>query len=267
MHIKYVPIVISLLVAGVVNAVPVVDVTQDSRQQQPLVQSTAPAAAQPQVDTSEMSVEQRLQRLEQMVSTQGQMQLLTRMNQLQQQVEILQGQNEVLRHRLQQLQTQQRTLYTDLDQRVTALENGKPLKRSKTQIDLINFNKLDDQNAYQKAYDLIATRQYDQAIAALSAFVQKYPKSSYVPNAVYWQAEVFAAQGENTQAEKLFQQLIAQYPNNAKVPDAQLKLAMIAAANNQVAPAEQQLQNIIKQYPNSAAANLAATKLRQLKGQ
>jgi tol-pal system protein YbgF len=182
------------------------------------------------------------------------------MNQLQQQVEILQGQNEVLRHRL-------RELYTDLDQRVTALENGKPLKRTKSAIDFTNINKLDDQNAYQQAYNLIATRQYDQAITALNTFMQKYPKSSYIPNAIYWQAEVLAVQGKNVPAEKMFQQLIAQFPNNAKVPDAQLKLAMIAAANNQTVAAEQQLQTIINQYPNSAAASLAATKLRQLKGQ
>ena len=59
------------------------------------------------------------------------MQLLQRLNQLQQQVEILQGQNEVLRHRLQQLQQQQSAFYQDLDQRVTALEKGKPLKQKK----------------------------------------------------------------------------------------------------------------------------------------
>jgi|GEM_PF-3541074 len=275
MRVNYALIILSLFIGGVANAVPVVDITQDQQQQQsqvqqqPLVQPSAVSnqdqVSQQSVDTSDMSVEQRLTRLEKLVSAQGQIQLLNQINQMQQQVEILQGQNEVLRHRLQQLKTQQQTLYTDLNQRVSALENGKPLKRTKPRVNFADFNTMDDQNAYQRAYNLIATREYTQAIAALSAFVKQYPKSSYVPNAIYWQAEVLAAQDENTQAVKLFQQLVSKYPNSAKIPDAQLKLAMIAAANHQTVQAEQQLQNIVKQYPNSAAASLAATQLRQLK--
>ena len=66
---------------------------------------------------------------------------------------------------------------------------------------------------------------------------------------------------------KFISAIIKQCPTDAKVPDAKLKLAMMAAANQQTAAAEQQLQDIIKQYPNSVAANLAATQLRQLKGQ
>ena len=248
-----------ILNGSVAFAAPVVDANQ------PLVQDTNADTAQT-VDTSNMSIDERMTRLEQMMGAQGPMQLLTRMNQLQQQVEILQGQNEVLRHQVQQLQQGQRKMYMDLDQRITALESGKKMVNKPS----FNVNTLgggDDQAAYQKAYNLIAAREYPQAITALQAFIKQFPKSQYAPNAYYWQGEVLAAQADTKQALGVFQQLIKQFPNSAKVPDAKFKIAMLAVQNNQVDDARTQLQAIVSQYPNSTAANLAANQLRQLKGQ
>jgi tol-pal system protein YbgF len=260
-----------LLSMSTVFAVPVVDVTQDTQTQQPLINDSSSAGTLPvpptSTDTSNMSAEQRIARLEQIVAAQGQMQLLDRINQLQQNVEILQGQNEILRHQLQQLQESQRKYYADLDQRVTALEGGKkallatPVAANAS----ISTGTGDDQTAYQNAYNLLAKQQYDQALVALKTFVKTYPKSTYVPNALYWQGEVLSAQSNNGPAAVMFQQLIQQFPSSNKVPDAKLKLAMIAIDNNQLPQAKQQLQAIVKQYPDSSAATLATNKLRQLK--
>lgn len=104
--------VVSLIsLCSFVQAAPVVDVN-DNGAQTALVQSQD--SNQATVDTSNMSVEQRLSRLEQMVSAQGQIQLNDRLQQLQQQIEILQGQNEVLHHELQKIQNRQQTLLKQL---------------------------------------------------------------------------------------------------------------------------------------------------------
>jgi tol-pal system protein YbgF len=269
MHSKLRKILIAtsscVLLIGTAFAVPVVDVTQDAQTQQPLVSDSSSNAA-PAADTANMTADQRIARLEQIVAAQGQMQLLDRINQLQQNVEILQGQNEILRHQLQQLQDQQRKYYQDLDQRVTALEGG---KKAATAVPVATgtmpLGTGDDQTAYQNAYNLLSKQQYDQALVALQTFIRQYPKSSYVPNAIYWQGEVLSAQSKNAPAATMFQQLIAQYPTSNKVPDAKLKLAMLAIENNQIPQAKQQLQEIISKYPDSSAATLAKNKLRQLK--
>ena len=229
------------LIAGAALAAPVVDVTQQSDDQKPLVQQTqAPNPA-----TSDTNA--------------GPLQLVNRMNDLQQQVEVLQGQNEILRHELQQL-----------DQRVTAVESGtKPTTvaaaTAAAAATVTASPPADDSSAYQKAYNYIAAGQYDQAVSALQAFVQQYPQSQFVPNAIYWQGEVLAAQGKNAPASQAFNQVIQQFPNSAKVPDSLFKLAMISLDLGQKSQAKQQLQSLVKKYPNSSAAALANNQLRQMK--
>jgi tol-pal system protein YbgF len=265
-NIKCVLLTINLLlVTGLAWGAPAIAGAPDTEVQAPLVQdtdATKPSAAT--IDTSRMSVGERVARLEQMVAAQGQLQILNQLGQMQQQIEILQGQNEVLRHQLDQLQTQQRSLYADLNQRVTALEGGNKVTPAVVSAAQENIS---DQDVYQQAYNLMVAKQYEQALTALQNFVKQYPQSTYVPNALYWQGEIYAMQNKPDQAKIVFQQLLQQYPNDAKAPDAKFRLATMAADNNRLTEARAQLNAIIKQYPNSSTATLATAKLRQLKGQ
>jgi tol-pal system protein YbgF len=237
------------------HAAPVVD-ANDSSSQTALVQSQTSTAAN--VDTSSMSVAERLERLEQMVSAQGQIQLNQRLEQLQQQIEILQGQNEVLHHELQQVQTRQYTLFQKLS-------SGKKVTMPDTSMPQ-SSNEPKDQAAYQAAYAKITAGDYGGAISALQSFVQQFPQSTNVPNALYWQGEVFTAQGKNAPAQKVLHQLILQFPSSPRIADAQLKLANIAIDNDNNAQAETLLKNIIKQYPGSSAASVAKNKIRLING-
>ena len=261
MRIKCVLLLISLFSSVAIAEVPVVDVTQPQSGQQALVQSNVGNASSQSsaVDTTNMSVEQRLQRLEQIITAQGQMQLVQRLNQLQETVEILQGQNEVLRHQLQQLQTEQSNL-------VSTLASGKSVKKMPVTIGAANSSASGEQQVYQAAYNLIIAKQYNSAIKAFDNFVKQYPKSTYVPNALYWKGEVLAAQGDNGKAKATLQQLISTFPNDAKVPDATLKLAMILMNEKQADQAKILLNSIVKNYPNTATASIATNKLRELKG-
>lgn len=66
-----------------------------------------------------MSPEQRLQRLEQQVNNMQNSDAVTRVESLQTQVQSLRGQIEQLTHQLEQLQNQQKSMYSDLDKRLS----------------------------------------------------------------------------------------------------------------------------------------------------
>lgn len=251
-------LILGSLVASSLWAAPVVNLADsDDSSQQALVQNDDNNNTQT-VDTSSMSVDERLARLEQLVNAQGQMQLMQRFQQLQQHMDILQGQNEVLQHELKQMQTRQHYLYQQLS-------NGDKVTMPKTSMPT-DTNAEPDQIAYQKAYGLITQSDYDGAIEALQAFVKKYSSSAQLPNALYWLGEVLSAQGKNEQAEAVLQQLVKQFPKNTRVSDAQLKLATLAINSDKLPEAKQLLQAIIKQYPGTPTASIAANKLRTLQG-
>ncbi len=82
------------------------------------VQPTVSAAPQ----QAPLSMDQRLQRMEQQLSNMQNSDAATRVDSLQEQVQALRGQVEQLTHQLEQVQNQQKSMYTDLDGRLS----GKP---------------------------------------------------------------------------------------------------------------------------------------------
>src|SRR5207253_10223541 len=79
------------------------------------VQPTISSAQQP---TLSMSVDQRIQRLEQQLNNMQNSDSASRVDSLQDQVQSLRGQLEQLNHQLEQMQSQQKTMYSDLDGRI-----------------------------------------------------------------------------------------------------------------------------------------------------
>ena len=69
------------------------------------------------------SVNQRLDRIEQSLQSQGLLDMMQQLQSLQQELKDLRGAIEVQNHTLEQLQQRQRALYTDLDQRLQGLEH------------------------------------------------------------------------------------------------------------------------------------------------
>jgi len=85
----------------------------------PAIHAQAPVA-QPRAE----SAAQRLDRIEQMLQSQGLLDLLQQTEQLQQELARLRGEIELQNHNLGQLQSRQQALYTDMDQRLQRLEGG-----------------------------------------------------------------------------------------------------------------------------------------------
>ena len=85
----------------------------------PAIHAQAPVA-QPRAE----SAAQRLDRIEQLLQSQGLLDLLQQTEQLQQELARLRGEIELQNHNLGQLQSRQQALYTDMDQRLQRLEGG-----------------------------------------------------------------------------------------------------------------------------------------------
>lgn len=94
-------------------------------QESAYVPSQQPAADQPVPVVSSGSVDQRMRRIEQQLHNMQGNDTTARLESLQDQVQTLRGQVEQLTHDLQQAQSQQKSMYTDLDKR---LSSGKAVK-------------------------------------------------------------------------------------------------------------------------------------------
>ena len=81
-------------------------------------------AAAPVKEAGPGEINQRLDRMEQLLNNQGLLDMLQKVEQLQQQLNHLRGEIEVQNHTLEQLKNRQRDLYTDIDQRLQRIEGG-----------------------------------------------------------------------------------------------------------------------------------------------
>jgi len=121
--------------------------------------------------------------------------------------------------------------------------------------------------AYQSALQTLRSGQYEQAAAALVAFPEQYPQSSYLPNAFYWQGEANYVLRNFDQAITAFQTVIDRFPASSKVADAMLKQGFSQYELGQVDVAKTTLTTVMQQYPNTSASRLAKVRLDRIKQQ
>ncbi|MBB1488543.1 tol-pal system protein YbgF [Oceanospirillum sediminis] len=117
--------------------------------------------------------------------------------------------------------------------------------------------------AYQSAYALVKTKQFDKAIESYRGFITTYQDSTLVPNAYYWLGELYLVKKQLQQAEQVFSTVVNSFPLSRKVPDASYKLGLIYARTGQEDKAKTQMGLVIKTYPDTTAAKLAANYLEQ----
>lgn len=208
---------------------------------------------------------------------------------LRQQVRHLQGRVEEQNHKIEQLNRQGRERYVDLDERLlelskrmTALEDGvarapsssatgeaagSGQNGSQARRETRSYRQPDD--AERKAYGAIQKliqeqRDYDGAIDAIYAFVDKYPEGDLRVNALYWLGEVYLAQENPDQARDAFSLVVTRYDDHRKAPDALYKLAVAQQQLGEKKKAREALQQVIARYPDSKARSLASTRLESL---
>jgi tol-pal system protein YbgF len=274
--------------APVVAAVPADDQStqvSDSGGAQPPVSTPTPTAA---VDTSGMSIDQRVAILERQMAAANQINTMNQVNDMQQQLQELQGQLEELSHTVQTLKTQATSQYADVDQRLRKLEgtgggqasqaSGSAASSSSpssiavtpaatttaNQNQTITDASIGAERAYQSAYDKVKNGNYSEGIIGMQKFLTQYPTSSYVPNAHYWLGQMHLLKGDGKSAAKEFDLVINQYPQDQKVKDATLKLGFAYLLQNKSSEAKAQFKKVMRLYPGTSTAQLAEARLAQM---
>jgi tol-pal system protein YbgF len=103
------------------------------------------------------------------------------------------------------------------------------------------------------------------ARAAFKDLITKYPTSEYVPEAMFYTAQAYAAERNMDAADAQYAQLITKYPNSPRVPTAMYKRALQLQATKKTAEAKKLYQDIIKRFPRSDEAALADERLQALR--
>ncbi|RUR32600.1 tol-pal system protein YbgF [Vreelandella nanhaiensis] len=209
-------------------------------------------------------------------STGGNLVLFNQVQEHQQEIQQLRGQIEELRHQLEQLKRQSQQQYLDIEDRLmnsgpTQLEQATPQVEPEAAQEVINAPSTrniseDAQADYQAAFAHVQARQFDQAIKAFEEFVAAHPDSSLAANGHYWLGELYAAEGQLSEADAAFGRVIEQFGSSSKVPDALYKLGLVKARQGEAEKSRELLEQVRDDYPQSSAAGLANDFLRQSAG-
>jgi len=121
-----------------------------------------------------------------------------------------------------------------------------------------------DRDNYQAAFELLKEERYDMAASFFKEFLVAFPDSELVDNAQYWLAESFYASDDFEQALADFQVVIDKYPRSSKVPDALLKMGLSNYSLQRWEAARSTLTRVQQEYAETTAARLAGQYLNRM---
>ena len=235
-------------------------------------------------DTRNLSDSERIERLERLMESQSLVDLLVRLDSLQQEVQQLRGDSDVNSRSLDDIKKRQRDLYIDVDRRILQLERrsagsapvssipatstsvtAKSQATKTTQSQSVPADEMTEQQAYQKAFDLLRELRYDKAMAAFRDFIKKYPDGRYAHIAQYWLGEAGYAQSQFAVAIKDYQVLLDNYPNSPKRAQAMLKVGYSHYKLKNIKAAQNSFNKVLKTYPGTTEAGQAQKMLKEIK--
>lgn len=174
----------------------------------------------------------------------------------------LRGQIELLSNDIGNAQRRQRDLYADVDQRLRALEakSAQAAAADNRQAELA----ASEQKAFDDALAQFKSANYAGAIQSLSAFLQRYPDSVYLPQAYFWLGSSHFAQLDCANAMPAYQTVVTRFASSPRAADALLNIASCQLDRKDKGAARETLDNLIKRYPNSPAAGTARERLAEI---
>ncbi|MCB1851254.1 MAG: tol-pal system protein YbgF [Gammaproteobacteria bacterium] len=231
---------------------------------------------------STLRPEQRIEVLERQV--QALSGLLLRMDALQREVQQLRGELELQTNALEALKQRQRDLYLDIDERLTqpssaeqdsaSVDSEAPATQttvvpepsaSPAPVAIATSASANEERAYQKAFELLSQRRYEESAKLFREFLVQYPAGVYADNAQYWLGETSYVTRDFSSALIEFKRLLEHYPESPKVSGALLKIGYIEYDTQDPARAKETLTSLIERFPGSSAARLAEEFIRKKK--
>ena len=229
-------------------------------QQKTDVQNQATQASLDVLKKSQQALEQRILSIENVIKSQGLMDLLSQIDRLNEDLNKVKGDLEVAQHNIEVSQQRQKDLYADTDGRLRKLESGNSTnampenKEPLAQVNNTNPTPA-EANAESKAFDSaqasLQAGKYKEAFDAFDKFLQNYSNSKYVPNAQYGLGFSQFSLKNYKAAIATQQKLISQFPESTKVPDALFNIANCQIQLSDIEGAKKSLRDLIAQHPTS----------------
>ncbi len=206
------------------------------------------------LSTKITDLERRLQS-----ATQGQLTMLNENERLRAELASLRGQIEEANKVVSTGKSQQKDLYTDLDQRLRQIE---PVALT---VDGITYRvNPDEKTRFDELRELLRTGDFKKSIAAAQAFEQGFPQSTLSPHVLLIKGTALYADKDYKGSIAARQDFIERYPNHPGRPQATLNMAASQAESGNPNTARGILEGLIKAYPNSPAATEAKERLKAL---
>ncbi len=250
--------------------------------------ATAPVYSADEV-LSNMSVQQRLERVERLLGADVLQRQAQQMDALMKEVSLLREQIDQQEYELDTIKQRQRSLYLDMDRRLNSLEMGGASRTGSSGIappvaapgsNLASVaappataaavtsaaagSDADGKDDYSKAFAMLKEGRYQQSITAFDSFLRQYPQSKYADNAQYWLGEASYVLRDYKKALDEFQRLISRYPESTKIPGARLKIGYVYFELKNWSAARDTLQQVIKLYPDASVARKAKERLDRI---
>ena len=111
---------------------------------------------------------------------------------------------------------------------------------------------------YERSNESLLRRQFGDAEAGFSNFLQKYPDHSLAGSAQYWLGETYYAQGDFKRAAQTFLMGYKKYPNSRRAADSLLKLGLSLGRLGQGDQACAAYQTVSSEYPKAVDARKRA---------
>lgn len=172
----------------------------------------------------------------------------------------LRGTNEQL---ARELADTQRKL-TDQTQSIDA--RFKPLEPQKVSLDGREFQVApDERSQYDAAIGLVRRGDFAEAVAALNAFLKRYPASGYNDSVRFWLGNAQYGKRDYRDAIATFRAFVAANPEHPRAAEALLALGNCQVELKDNRAAKRSFDDVIKAYPGTEAAQAAKERLATLK--
>ena len=190
---------------------------------------------------------------------QGQLSLLNENERLRSELATLRGQIEEASKIASTGKSQQKDLYTDLDQRLRQIE---PVELV---VDGVTFRVRSDEKArFEEIRETLRTGEFKKVGELANAFEQSFPQSPLVPIVLLNKGTALYAEKNYKASIAARQEFIERFPNHPGRPQATLNMAASQAESGNPNTARGILEGLIKTFPNSAAAAEARDRLKTL---
>jgi tol-pal system protein YbgF len=217
-------------------------------------------ATTPEVDPMQVRLDDldtRVARIDRVVSSNSLVQMAQQIEAQQQELRQLRGRLEELQNDNVKLRQEQRDQYADLDRR---LEEARAVAATLPP----PANPGDEQMLYDRALELLRTRDYAGAADGLRSLAAAYPDGQLADNTQYWLGEAYYVTQEYDHAAAAFQRVLTSWPDSRKAPDALLKLAYTQLEQGNTQIGRTNLQQVVAQFPGTESARLATERLARL---